>query len=572
MHINNDNLKFWKKNSNLLEWKVKPKKTFKRRRDNSFQWYLGGKIDLYHNLILKNLKKNSNKTAIITLSKNHEIKKYSYNQIDEYVNNFSLNLLNKKKVKKVIIHSSATLNSAISMLSCIKNGIFFSVIFKELPREAIRTRINLFQPDLVITEDKKIFNKIKPKFKKKLFICSFNELKRKNNVTNNRIIKSKSLDPNKNFFCLFTSGSTGEPKGVVHNYGGYSVYTKYTCKKQFGMNTNSIVLTASDAGWINGHTYSLFGPLFFGATTILCESPLILLNTQILVKLINLGTTILYLPVTLIRLIKSTSKKINFKNNKLKALGSMGEPLAPSIGLWFAKTFKNKNSSIVNTYFQTETGGIISSPKFNSNSLKNPHGSVGDVLTKNINYKKIQTTKKNEFVITKPWPGCMKKIINGKNEWDKYWTKEKFFRMFDYATKKGKNIYIHGRIDDVINIRGHRIGSEELESIILQEKNISECCAIACSDKIEGNVFYLFIVSKNNNLNDKLNNLINSFFGSFALPKKIFYLTQLPKTRSGKILRRLLRNLINNEQNIGDISTMVNPEILNKKKKKINHE
>ena len=111
-----------------------------------------------------------------------------------------------------------------------------------------------------------------------------------------------------------------------------------------------------------------------------------------------------------------------------------------------------------------------------------------------------------------------------------------------------------------------------MESIILQEKNISECCAIACSDKIEGNVFYLFIVSKNNNLNDKLNNLINSFFGSFALPKKIFYLTQLPKTRSGKILRRLLRNLINNEQNIGDISTMVNPEILSEKKRKINHE
>ena len=144
--------------------------------------------------------------------------------------------------------------------------------------------------------------------------------------------------------------------------------------------------------------------------------------------------------------------------------------------------------------------------------------------------------------------------------------------MFDYATKKRNNIYIHGRIDDVINIRGHRIGSEELESIILQEKSISECCAIACNDKIEGNVFYLFIVSKNNNLNDKLNNLINSFFGSFALPKKIFYLTQLPKTRSGKILRRLLRNLINDQQNIGDISTMVNPEILNEIKKKINHE
>ena len=572
MLINKNSLKIWKKNSNLLDWTIKPKKIFERKRDKSFRWYLDGKINLYYNLIVKNLKKNPDKTAIITLSKNHEIKKYSYKEIDALVDNFSFNLSSLKKVNRVMIHSSATLNSAISMLSCIKNGIFFSVIFKELPIKAISIRVNLFKPDLIITENKKFLNSIKVQTKNKFLIYDFKDLNKQNYLTNKQKIKSKSLDPNKNFFCLFTSGSTGEPKGVIHSYGGYSVYAKYTCKKQFGMNKKSIVLTASDAGWINGHTYSLFGPLFFGATTILCESPLILLNPETLQKLINLGTTILYLPVTLIRLLKSTSFNLKIKPNKLKAIGSMGEPLAPSIGLWYSKTFRSKNSSIVNTYFQTETGGIISSPKYNNLSIKNPPGSVGDVLTKEIEYKKLHPLKKEEFIITQPWPGCMKKIINDKNEWAKYWTKEKYFRMFDFATKRKNNIYIHGRIDDVINIRGHRIGSEELESIILKEKKVSECCAISCDDKIEGSTFYLFVVSKSNNLNDKLNNLINSFFGSFAIPKKIFYISQLPKTRSGKILRRLLRNLINEEKNIGDISTMLNPEILKEIKKKLVYE
>ena len=570
MLINKNNLKIWKKNSNLLEWKIKPKKIFERKRDRSFRWYSDGKIDLYYNLITKTLKKNPDKTAIITLSKNHDIEKYSYKEIDMLVNNFSFNLLSLKKINKVIIHSSATLNSAISMLSCIKNGIFFSVIFKELPIKAISTRIKLFKPNLVITENKKFFKNIKMHSKNKLSVYDFKELNKQNDSAKKKRNKSKNLDPNKDFFCLFTSGSTGEPKGVVHSYGGYSVYTKYTCKKQFGMNKNSIVLTASDAGWINGHTYSLFGPLFFGATTILCENPMILLNRQTLQKLISLGTTILYLPVTLIRLLKSTSFNLKIKPNRLKAIGSMGEPLAPSIGLWYCKTFRSKDSSIVNTYFQTETGGIISSPKHNSSSINNPPGSVGDVLTKEIKYKKLHPFKKNEFIITQPWPGCMKKIINGKEEWEKYWTEEEYFKLFDYATKKKNNIYIHGRIDDVINIRGHRIGSEELESIILKEKKVSECCAISCNDKIEGSVFYLFVVSKSNNLNDKLNNLINSFFGSFAIPRKIFYISQLPKTRSGKILRRLLRNLINKEKNIGDISTILNPEVLKEIKTKIN--
>ena len=335
------------------------------------------------------------------------------------------------------------------------------------------------------------------------------------------------------------------------------------------MNKNSVVLTASDAGWINGHTYSLFGPLFLGASTIICESPLILLNIKILKKVLGLKVNILYLPVTLIRLMKTISGKINIKSKEIKAIGSMGEPLAPSIGLWFAKNFNKVNFSVVNTYFQTETGGIICSPKYSDNAKKVPHGSVGNAVYRGLVFEKLYQNVNKEIVIKQPWPGCMKRIVNPKKEWNKYWTKDNNFRMFDLASKKNNSIYIHGRLDDVINIRGHRIGSEELESVILREKNISECCAVALPDAIEGSAFYLFVVSKNQKMDNSINNLIDNIFGSFALPKKIFYLPELPKTRSGKILRRLLRSLLNKDKNYGDTSTMLNPDIIKIIKRKV---
>ncbi len=346
-----------------------------------------------------------------------------------------------------------------------------------------------------------------------------------------------------------------------------------TCGDRFGMNSMSIVLTASDAGWINGHTYSLFGPLIFGATTILLEKPINLINIDLIKKIIKLRTTIIYLPVTLIRLIKSTNPNLKINKKNISAIGSMGEPLAPTIAKWFAKVFKNKNSSVVNTYFQTETGGIICAPKFNTTQKKAPHGSVGETINDFIKLNNLDQKKLREIKILTPWPGMMKNIINGKKEWDKYWDEKGNFKLFDLATKKKNNVYIHGRNDDVINIRGHRIGSEEIESIILSINGITECCAITLNDKLEGAKIYLFVVS-NNKFDSKIEKKIISNFGSFALPKKIFYVKDIPKTRSGKILRRLLRNLVESPdlKNIGDTSTILNIKSLNKIKKRLINE
>ncbi|MDC3288454.1 acyl-CoA synthetase, partial [Candidatus Pelagibacter sp.] len=348
---------------------------------------------------------------------------------------------------------------------------------------------------------------------------------------------------------------------ITHSYGGYLLYSKFTSQSQFNMNAKSLVLTASDAGWINGHTYALFGPLSSGSTTILIEKPFMLIDQNLLDKILDLGVTILYLPVTIIRLMKINYQNKNKKYKSLKVLGSMGEMLAADVAKWYAKFFKI-NKPIINTYFQTETGGILFSPRYKDSLKKFPHGSVGDTCAKSIKYNKL-TKKKKEILIKNPWPGLMKKVINGQSYYEKYWDNNGKFRMFDYGTKVKKAIYVHGRVDDIVNIRGHRIGSGELESIVLKINQIVECAAISKENKIEGSEFHLFIVSKQK-IDDKINEIIIKYFGTYALPKRIYYVSEMPKTRSGKILRRILREYLIDKKlvNIGDLSTMLNKNII----------
>jgi acetyl-CoA synthetase len=571
---------YWLKQSNLLRWNQKPSLAFKKKEDNYIDWYPDGKINIFDNCITKNIDAGlGKKIAIHCISKNKKIKSYTYDKINKQVNLFSSLLISQLKNKnlslcRVMIHSSASIESSISMLSCTKLGIHFSVIFEDLAPEAISKRISLFKPNIFFSNfSEKLFKRnilknIKLKVKTKFLF--FEKLKYPNIKKKNKI-ESRSIYGSKEMFTLFTSGSTGEPKGITHASAGYLVYTKYTCKHKFGMNKNSIILTASDAGWLNGHTYALFGPLSFGATAVLIEKPMLLIDDVFLKNILKLKITILYLPVTLIRLMKIIFKGLKFQTKHLVTLGSMGEHIAPSVAEWFATNFTNKNKPIVNAYYQTENGAIIASPTYKQKASKVPHGSAGTLASKFLKINKLYKNKKTEMKILTPWPGCMKSVLNGKKEWKKYWDKFNNFRMFDLATIKNNNIYIHGRTDDVINIRGHRIGSEEIESIVLRVKEIYECCAISIKNNLEGDVIYLFVISKNNKLDNQISKKIVSNFGTFALPKEIYYIDELPKTRSGKILRRLLRSImINpNSKNYGDLSTMLNSKVIQDIKDKI---
>ena len=553
---------YYLKESEKLDWFKKPKIIIKKNRTNRYAWFPDGQINVYENCITKNLKKNS--TAIITVDKKKKIKKYTFKEIDKKVNRIAnyIKQSSKKKDLKIMIHASASIESAVLMLACAKLGLHFSVIFEELEALGIKNRIKLFRPNIFFSRISqkfffrrmgfKTYNKIK-------FIYGDNLVKIINKKTNPLQIKNEIVKSPKSLFTLFTSGSTGSPKGITHSTGGYLLYSKLTCQNQFGMNENSVVLTASDAGWINGHTYSLFGPLSLGSTTILIEKPISLIDIKLLKKILSLKTSVVYLPVTLIRLIKSLHKNLEINKKYIKTLGSMGEPLAPSVAKWFSNKFLKKNRAVVNTYFQTETGGIICSPRYNQNINQAPHGSVGEPFSEYIKINKLEKKTVNEIKIEIPWPGMMKNVINGKAEWNKYWDKNGNFRLFDLATKKEKNIYIHGRNDDVVNIRGHRIGSEEIESTLLKIKKITECCVVTLKDKLEGSKIYLFVVS-DAVLDTQITKMIISNFGTFAIPKKIFNVKQIPKTRSGKILRRLLRNILTNPnlKTYGDTSTILN--------------
>ncbi len=559
-NIKNRYENYWLQKAKILKWEKFPNKIFLRKK-HSVHWFSDGKINLFNNCILKNILNGlGNKTAVIYLNENKEISRFTYNDLLYEINRFCAFLENIKsirKIDKIMIHASASIDTSIAMLSCARLGIHFCVIFKELEIEAIKKRIKLFDPDLFVTENK--VNFFSKKINKKILIRNLFQYKKNKGSSDESY---KAFEGDKDLFTLFTSGSTGMPKGIVHSTAGYMTFITHGCKEKFGINKKSIILTASDAGWINGHTYAIFGPLFFGATTVLLKSPMLLIDSNIVRKVLSLKISIFYLPVTLIKLMRQLYSNYSFKNTNNMTLGSMGEPLAPDIAKWFVKTFGKSNQSIVNTYFQTETSGIISSHKYNQKIKNKFYGSVGKPFSKYIKFEKIDKKKKYELKMLYPWPGQMKRILNGANQWNKYFDNKNNFRLFDLATINKGHIFIHGRTDDVINIRGHRIGSGEIEAVILKCEDVIEAAAVAVNDYLEGFNLYVFVATKNKNkelLERKLVKIIHENFGSYAIPKKIIFLKELPRTRSGKILRRLLRDILENKNyKFKDLSTLLN--------------
>ena len=240
------------------------------------------------------------------------------------------------------------------MLSCTKLGLFFSVIFEELSIIAIKQRISLFNPKIFITRTHNVYHALRKCKDISCKVFLFNDFFKKRKIIK---IKNSIVNSEDDFFTLFTSGTTGMPKGIVHSYGGYLVYSNYTCRKQFGLKKKNIIFTASDAGWINGHTYALFGPLSIGCSSVLIEKPSLLTDEILMKKILKYGVNVLYLPVTLIRMIKSIYSSNKIKSKKLKTLGSMWEPLAGEVGKWYADKFSLNKKAIINTIFKQRQEG-----------------------------------------------------------------------------------------------------------------------------------------------------------------------------------------------------------------------
>ncbi len=575
---------FWKNQKKLIYWKKPPKETYSYSAKKHI-WYQDGLTNASYNCLDVNIKRGYGKRiAIFFFDKNKILTSVSYEELLYLVSNFCEYLIKetKKLTKpKIIVYGSASLETSVAMLACARLGFHFSVIFQDLSFEAVKVRARILKANLLISrcEDKNFYNKI---FKEKIFskknVFLLNEKRIRisglNSINIHKLkkkffIEAKFLKGSTDFFTLFTSGSTGEPKGITHSLAGYLIYNKLTCKRKFGITKESTIFTASDAGWINGHSYALFGPLSLGASTVILEIPYLILDDKFLRQILkNCKVTILYLPVTLIRLMKSISLN-KVKSKYLKTLGSMGEPLANAVGIWYSKHFSLQKKAIINTYFQTETGGIIASASFKQSNNDVKHGSSGNVISKYLGLFLDSKSNPPQFKIKNPWPGCMKSVINSNKIYNNYFDNKNNFKLYDtgYVDKKS-NINVTGRVDDVINIRGHRIGSSEIESTILKNQNIKETCAISFDNEMEGSSFVIFYVSKNKKkiYEQEIENKIRITFGNFAIPKKIFKIPELPKTRSGKILRRLLRfTYLNPKDNYnGDLSTILNLSVVDK--------
>ena len=568
-----------------MQYKLTPPKTW-LEKETSIQ-----NFNLYQK-ILKNYKDSEivfkvikEDQSIVKISKFELIKKTTslVNQI-EFITQ-ERDDANQLKMMAII---GASEESVIFMLSSIYLGAHHCICFEDLSDEAIYQRINIFNPHIILCRSKLELklNNIKVKYKLndlKLHVIDLSSLIGDKSNIKTRLAKSYKYKSK--LFTLFTSGSTGLPKAIVHGGGDFINYAEFTTKYYFGIGKEKTMFSAVDAGWINGHTYSFYGPLLLGGKSIINEYPLLITMPNLIGKYFEeLKPDCFYTSVTLLRLIKSVTPKnkniYDFFREKNKyfaidRIGSCGEPLAHSVGEWSIKFFQPKRKTIVNTYFQTETGGILVAPRDEDN-LPNDYSCVGKpskeikiVLANQIkNEKELKNEKlhPNELLICNRWDGVFNEVISDRSM--DYFTKTGEYRLHDvgYFDEKG-NLFIGGRSDDVINVSGHRISSSEVENISMTLERINEACAVAVKDELAGSKVILFFSSTNVQkeeilkIKSNLNNLIFKKLTKYHVPKEIYYFKCFPKTKSGKIMRRIMRSLVerNFDQN-KDYSTISNKD------------
>ena len=546
---------------------------------NKWNWFRNGIADIKSSLFQG--KKCSEVFITNYDCEKNLIQEITYEEFLTICANTVSRILGKEELKKIMIIGSASPETSTLMVSTALAGKCHSVLFEDLSPEAIISRIKIFNPEIIFireTLDPEKLNQIKifcdrnniiiEIFYKLTFKKATSEiLNSKENCEDLNVYKSipKIEINNKDYlFCLFTSGSTGKPKAIWHSYISYLVYTHYTFTEYFlKSGASKGIFCATDAAWINGHTYALYGPLITSTRTIFVSNLNSLQNPKFLeLFLESTKPSFFYTSVTLLRAIRSMSiitslQKLNNKKFSIVGLGSCGEPLADEVAKWSINFFSSSNNYIVNTYFQTETGGVLSAPT-KENGLITNHATVGK-----SNFPiKIISNYDGSLLVKYPWPGCFSEVTSDREP--DYWGKYNFFNLHDQGYYDGKSfLFIGGRTDDVINISGHRISTAEIESCCIGSSlKISEAAAVGINDVITGSKIVLFCVSQNNTFNDQeiLKLIIKKNLTPFHRPWKVIFISTLPKTKSGKIARRLLRRALSQDFNFKneDLSTIMN--------------
>jgi len=608
-----DPVKFWEDLARELFWFKAWEKTFEHTPPY-FKWFLGGKTNITSNIFENNKlgwEKIKQKPAIIWEPEPLEEKPriLTYEDLFKKVCQFA-NALKKIGVKKgdtVGIYLPMIPEAIISMLACARIGAVHSVVFSAFSAQALKVRLQITEAKVLITTDgywrrgkvvdlkSSADEAIKETKVEKVIVVkragtqvSFDKNK---NLWFHELIENESefcepeiMDSEDLFFILFTSGTTGIPKGCMHVCGGYIVQAYWTGKWIFDMHENDILWCTSDVGWITGHTYTFYSPLLNGITTLIFEGapdwPVSDRWAQILEKY---KVTIFYTAPTAIRMFEKMNGKIGqkYEFGNLRLLGSVGEPIDEDAWMWYFKNVGKEKCPIVDTWWQTETGGILITSLPGIGPFKPAHvglpfpGIKVDILDERGNSCKVG--EKGNLVILPPFsPGMLRGTYKNPEKYkETYWSQygENVYFTSDGAFRDENGlIRIVGRVDDVIKVAGHRVSTGELEAAVNLHEEITESAVVGIPDEIKGEVPVIFVVYKGakkaEEVKDDVINLIKKQIGPIALPKEIYLVDDLPKTRSGKIMRRILKRLFTGEE-LGDLSTLANPEVVEEIKKRI---
>jgi acetyl-CoA synthetase len=603
--------KFWGKHGKRIDW-FKP---FTKVKNASFtgkvsiKWFEDGVTNVSYNCIDRHLKKRGNQTAIIWEGDNpYDDKKITYNELHEHVCRLA-NVLKKHGVRKgdrVTIYMPMIPEAAYAMLACTRIGAIHSVVFGGFSPDALAGRIVDCESTFVITADEGLRGgktvPLKENTDKAIDIAGRQGVIVKNVLVVRRTAgkiawfanrdrwyheetasvkpdckpeKMKAEDP---LFILYTSGSTGKPKGVLHTTAGYLVYASMTHQYVFDYHDGDIYWCTADVGWVTGHSYILYGPLANGATTLMFEGvPNYPSASRFWDVVDKHQVNIFYTAPTAIRAlmgagddyVKKTSRK------SLRVLGSVGEPINPEAWEWYYNVVGEKKVPIVDTWWQTETGGILITPLPGATDLKpgsatRPFFGVVPQLVDNEG-KVLEGAADGNLCITESWPGQMRTV---------YGDHERFIQTY-FSNYKGKYFtgdgcrrdadgyfWITGRVDDVINVSGHRMGTAEVESALVSHDKVSEAAVVGYPHDIKGQGIYSYVtlmagVEATEDLRKELVAHVRKEIGPIASPDKIQFAPGLPKTRSGKIMRRILRKIAEDDfASLGDTSTLADPAVV----------
>jgi acetyl-CoA synthetase len=568
------------------------------------EWFKGGKLNVAYNCIDRHLPQRANQTAIIWEGDNPEVsQKVTYQQLHDEVATLAngLKKLGVRKGDRVCIYMPMILQASYAMLACARIGAIHSVVFGGFSPEALKDRILDSECKIVITADEGMRGGRSTPLKTNVDIavaacdCVESVIVVQNtkgdvawgnkDVWYHDLVEDmskecpcESFDAETPLFILYTSGSTGKPKGVLHTTGGYLLYAAMTHKYVFDYQDGDIYWCSADVGWVTGHSYIVYGPLANGATTLMFEGIPTYPDASRFWQVIDKHqVNSFYTAPTAIRALMGAGDGFVAKTHRssLRVLGTVGEPINPEAWEWYYHKIGNGKCPIVDTWWQTETGGHMITPLPYATALK--PGSASQpffgIEPQIVNEKGevLEGEAEGILVLARSWPGQMRTLYNNHERF-----MEAYFSTFPGKYFAGDGVkrdvdgyyWITGRVDDVLNISGHRLGTAEIESALVLHKDVSEAAVVGYPHDIKGQGIYAYVstnsgVQPNNDLKMELVKLVRREIGAIATVDKIQFAPSLPKTRSGKIMRRILRKIAENDcDNLGDISTLAEPEVV----------